>query len=50
MSPREGIEFAARLLKDLIMNQDGVETGYATPSRLGAWADGWIGERRQVIP
>ncbi|KAL9714643.1 N-alpha-acetyltransferase, non-catalitic subunit [Leucoagaricus gongylophorus] len=49
VSPREGIEFAARLLKDLIMNQDGVETGYATPSRLGAWADGWIGERRQFI-
>lgn len=39
-SPREGIEFAVGLLRDML-------TGSNEPV-LGAWAQCWIGERREV--
>ncbi|KAF7777691.1 hypothetical protein Agabi119p4_3763 [Agaricus bisporus var. burnettii] len=40
-SPREGIEFAVGLLRDML-------TGSNEPV-LGAWAQCWIGERREFI-
>lgn len=49
MSPREGIELAIRVLRNLSMDHDEIEVHSTVSSRLGAWADGWIGERQQVI-
>lgn len=49
MSPREGTELATRVLRNLSMDHNGVEVRSAMSSRLGAWADEWIGERQQVI-
>ncbi|KXN91924.1 N-alpha-acetyltransferase, 35 NatC auxiliary subunit [Leucoagaricus sp. SymC.cos] len=49
-SPREGIEFAAGLLRDLLgFRQDDGESDHIKLPQLGGWADGWIDERREAI-
>jgi hypothetical protein len=39
-SPREGIEFAVGLLRDMLSG--------GNESVLGAWAQNWVGEREEV--
>ncbi|KAF5349588.1 hypothetical protein D9756_008923 [Leucocoprinus leucothites] len=50
-SPSEGVELATGLLRDILgIGQNGKETGQSTtPRQLGAWAEGWISDRREFI-
>ncbi len=54
MSPKEGVELAVGLLRDLLgMEQRNDDGGPRDRSakyepRLGGWADAWVDERRQV--